>query len=222
MPETLSQAEIDALLTATAPDEEPAHGLVPWSATVEGRVHQALGPLDGLPAAFAGRFATTLSRELARPCRVRLARTSASRYADLAGALPVPSRLSEVTVAAPGTGGTFLFVTSRSLAFSLVDAYFGGGATAPVPAGRERFTAVEERVVGKVTDLALAELNAVLAPIVPVSLSRSSDAGSPRFPGPIAAAEIVAVLEFEVTWDSVAAAFFLVVPESIANERSAK
>jgi len=228
MPEVLSQAEIDSLLTAVSSGQVPsdvasaserdakravsenqpnwiAYDLTSHEKIVRGR----LVALEGIHERFSRLFRASISTYLKRQVSVNLARVDFMKFSEYLNNMILPTSVNIINMTQ--LKGSLLFVVSSKLTYALVDAYYGGTERPFSKVGnRDEFTSIENNMISKVTHLAVKDLQEAWRLNYPIELQFSRSETNPHFIGTIHPSELVAVLAIDVEFESLMGTCFVV------------
>lgn len=219
MPEVLSQAEIDSLLTAvstgkvetdassapTAGNSEGSSGRKEWIAydltSHEKVVRGRMVALQGIHERFARLLRTSLSSYLKRSVSVNLNKIDIVKCGDYFSNLVLPTSVNIISM--PDLKGYLLFIVSSKLTYALVDAYYGGSERPFSKVGsREEFTSIENNMIKKVSQMAIRDMEESWKLNYPLKLNFQRTETNPHFIGTIHPSELVAVLTIDVEFES--------------------
>ncbi|NBX75808.1 MAG: flagellar motor switch protein FliM [Proteobacteria bacterium] len=229
MPEVLSQAEIDSLLSAVSTGEvesdsgkkeEPlkagstgsesspnwiAYDLTSHEKIVRGKMIA----LQGIHERFARLFRASLTNHLKRQVSVSLNRMDFMKFGDYLNNLVLPTSVNIVNMT--DLKGSLLFIVSSKLTYALVDAYYGGSERPFSKVGnRDEFTSIENNMISKVSSVALKDLQESWKLNYPLKLQYLRSETNPHFIGTIHPSELVAVLTIDVEFESLSGPCFVV------------
>ena len=173
MPEVLSQAEIDSLLTAVSSGELASDGTSPqasfaseggkqdWIAydltSHEKIVRSRMVALQGIHERFARLFRGSLSQYLKRPVTVNFNRIDFMKFSDYLKNLVLPTSVNILSM--NQLKGSLLFLVSSKLTYALVDAYYGGSERPFSKIGtRDEFTSIENNMVNRISKFAVSDI----------------------------------------------------------------
>jgi flagellar motor switch protein FliM len=230
MPEVLSQAEIDSLLSAVSTGEvesdagkkedsrknanpSASEGGPNWIAydltSHEKIVRGKMIALQGIHERFARLFRASLTNHLKRQVSVSLNRMDFMKFGDYLNNLVLPTSVNIVNMA--DLKGSLLFIVSSKLTYALVDAYYGGSERPFSKVGnRDEFTSIENNMISKVSGLALKDLQESWKLNYPLKLQYLRNETNPHFIGTIHPSELVAVLTVDVEFESLSGSCFVV------------
>jgi flagellar motor switch protein FliM len=226
MAEVLSQSEIDALLNAvssgavdTKDSEGEAGGTgarrtadwIEYDLTSQEKVvrNKLLG-LQGIHERFARLFRISLSTELKKSITVNATNVDFLRFGDYLSNILLPTSMNIIEMA--NLKGFMLFTVSSKLAYSLVDAYYGGSER-PFSkiGGREEFTSIENSMIRKITQIAMHDLEQAWKLNYPLMFNYVRAESNPQFVGSIHSSELVAVVSFDVEFENLSGPFVLII-----------
>lgn len=146
----ISDEEVNALLdkpgaeSRARPEPPPgvprAYDLVAADQAVRGR----MPVLDRINERWVTEFEARLTALVRRPLDMELGGVELAPYAEWQARVPVPSGLNLYTIAPWGRSA--LLAVDGGLLFTLVDAYYGGGARRAELGGRETLTPAEQHL----------------------------------------------------------------------------
>jgi len=173
----LSQDEVDALLKGLdkgeidteqeAPEEETEYPKYDW--TSQGKNLKASMPLlNVVHGRFAERLRHSLSNSLRKVIDIDMGGLELIKVEEFQRALPIPTSLHLFKLE-PLKGMGMLVIETR-LVFSLIEAYLGGTGTGSAKVEGREFTPIENRIIKKVVDMALGDLQYAWSEIYPLKL----------------------------------------------------
>jgi len=201
MDKILSQDEVDALLRGvtggeveTTPDpEEPTEGPVPYDlGNQEWIVRGRMPTLDIIHQQFARLFRMAIGDALRKPVEVTVTNQAVMKFGDFIKRLPLPAYLTIVSM--EPLRGFALMATDAATVYLLVDHFFGGsGQTHVKPEGQD-FTLIEQRVMTRVTAMALSNLEKAWEPVHQVEICGVRSEMNPQLAAIVIPSEIVIVI----------------------------
>ncbi len=222
MAEVLSQAEIDALLSAvgtgsidTAPAQTEEQERVNWIAydlasqaeVMRGR----LAALEGIHDRFARLFRETLATAVKKNVSITLTNTDFMKFGEYVTNIMLPTSLNILSV--PALSGSVVMMVSSKLAYALIDAYYGGSERPFAKmGGREQFTTIESNMIMKVCTRAISDLEEAWKPSYPIKFEYLRTETNPQFIGSIHASENVAIVNFDVALENLSGPLILIIP----------
>ena len=205
MPELLSQDEIDALLAAVEEVAEPEveaavrpeqpEEIVPYDFSHPQRLNrEQLRTLRNMHEVVVRNFGATLSAYLRGIVECRLISVDQLTYLEFVSGLPNPTCFCVIEVQ-PG-GGNIAVEVNPSIAFPLLDRLLGAKAAAG-PLDRP-LTDIEFRLLGRVLQLAVAQLQAVWRRAGDVELVLTSQESNPHLVAMAPPTEMVVAVVAEI------------------------
>jgi flagellar motor switch protein FliM len=216
----LSQDEIDALLNGVDegdvateqglgdPSQARNYDLTTQERIVRGR----LPTLEMLNERFARNFRIRLVSMLRRTVDISIEGVRMMKYAEYSHALYVPTSLTLVHVRP--LKGVGLFMMESQLVFKLVDNFFGGFGLHAKIEGRD-FTPAELRVITRVLEQAVDEVQRSWTPIYPISIQTLSHEMNPQLANIVSSTEVVVVNSFRIDVEGGGGKFDIVFPYSM-------
>jgi len=218
--DVLSQDEIDALLNGVDegdvateegvgdPREARSYDLTTQERIVRGR----LPTLEMLNERFARNFRIRLVSMLRRTVDISIEGVRMMKYSEYSHALYVPTSLTLVHVRP--LKGTGLFMMESQLVFKLVDNFFGGFGMHAKIEGRD-FTPTELRVITRVLEQAVDEVQRSWTPVYPVNIQTVSHEMNPQLANIVSGTEVVVVSSFRIEVEGGGGKFDIVLPYSM-------
>ncbi len=221
MEKILSQDEVDALLkglsdgqiegtqeTATAADNVRNFDLTNQDRIVRGR----MPTLDIINDRFAKIHRISISGALRRVLDINACQAEMIKFGEFIRTLPVPTSLHIVKME-PLRGHALFMIESR-LIFNLVDCFFGGTGKGSYKIEGRDFTSIEYRVINKVVEQVLLDLDQAWQPVIPVSFVFVRSEINPQFATIIPPTDVVIVVRFELEMDRLMGRMAIVLPYS--------
>ncbi len=221
MEKVLSQDEVDALLRGLSDGEietekaesEEQSGIKRYDLTSQDRIIRGRMPtLEIINDRFARLFRVSLSSSLHKVIDITVTQTEMIKFGEFVRTLPVPTSL-HVLKMDPLRGHALLVVESR-LIFNLVDCFFGGTGKSNFKIEGRDFTSIEHRVIHKVVEGVLKELDASWRPVCPISFQFVRAEVNPQFATIVPPSEVVIVIHFEFELDRLIGKMILCLPYS--------
>ncbi len=221
MEKILSQDEVDALLKGlttgdveTEKDEQGAEGDIHnYDLTSQDRIIRGRMPtLEIINDRFARLHRVTLSGVIRRVVDITVTQTEMVKFGEFVRTLPVPTSLHIIKLD-PLRGHVLLVVESR-LIFSMVDCFFGGTGRSNFKIEGRDFTSIEHRVIQKVVQNALKDLDQAWRPVVPINFQLVRSEINPQFATIVPPSDLVIVIHFELELDRLIGKLILCLPYS--------
>ncbi len=224
MSQVLSQEEIDALLKGIAEGDvaletEQTDPLADLEVRPFDIVQMARSKKEDFPALqfvydrFAKSITSALTLFIEREVEATASAAQNIEYRELTKNLPVPANLNLVTT--ENLRGFLVLIVDPKLIFSVLETIFGGSRLSmPRIEGRE-FTKIELKVVKKLMDVVLAELEKAWAPVYEIHCKYSRSEMNPNYMTIVAPEEVVNLCEFAVTVDDMSSWMKICIPYAL-------
>ncbi len=230
MPEVLDQSEIDALLAAVdvgevKKEEKPAqifsrHRRPGQVAEVRGydfkrpeRVSKdQMRSLQQLHEAFARNFGAGLSGFLRTIVEVKVASCEQMTYGEFISGLPNPTSFNLID--AKPLEGQMCLEVSPLIIYPIIDRLLGGSST-DLFIPQRPMTAIEARLISKVTSRGLAALTEAWAGIRQIEFSITATESNPQLVQIVPPNEVVVVVGFELKMTNRAGTMNLCIPYNV-------
>jgi flagellar motor switch protein FliM len=222
--QVLSQEEIDALLKGIA-EGDVALEAEQASSAAESEVRpfdfasmarskkEELPTLQFIYERFGKALTSALTLFIEREVEVNPGKVQNAEYRELTKNLPLPTNMNLVTT--ESLKGFLILIFDAKLIFSVLETIFGGSRlSAPKIEGRE-FTKIELKVVKKLMDVVLLELEKAWSPVYELRCKYSRSEMNPNYVTAIAPEEVVSLCEFSVNVDDTNSWMKVCVPYSI-------
>lgn len=219
MNQILSQDEVDALLKGmdsgdveTERESPKTHGgyeSYDWSG--HGRKLKGNMPLFGLAnQRYANRLKNSLSNALGKLIDIDPGPLEIVKFEEFQRSLPIPTSLHLFKIE-PLRGLGMLVIESR-LAYTLIEAFFGGsGAGSARVEGRD-FTPIEQKIIQKVVDIALADMAKAWKDVYPIKAVFVRSESNPQGLNVMPATEFLLSVKFDVELRKAAGSITLCIP----------
>ncbi|MDD3608890.1 MAG: flagellar motor switch protein FliM [Halothiobacillaceae bacterium] len=213
----LTQDEIDALLNGveggdveTESGVDGADGVRAYDFTSQERIVRGRLPtLEMLNERFARNFRIRLVGMLRRTVEITIEGVRMVKYSEYVHSLYVPTSLTMMHV--KPLKGIGLFMMESRLVFSLVDNFFGGSGRHSKIEGRD-FTPTELRVIQRVLEMAVDEMEKAWTPLKPIRFEHISHEMNPQLANIVSPSEVVVVCSFRIEVEGGSGLFDLVLP----------
>ncbi|RLB74219.1 MAG: flagellar motor switch protein FliM [Deltaproteobacteria bacterium] len=224
MSQVLSQDEIDSLLQGVdegevetetdqplSDDEFQAYDLTSQERIIRGR----MPTLEIINQRFARVFRTSLSTLLHKVIDVTPLVSDMMKFGEFLKTVPVPASIHLFKME-PLRGMALIIVESK-LVFSLIDMFFGGGGRDTVKVEGRDFTAIEERIVRKVVEAALACMEDAWNPIEDIRFSFVRSEMNPQFVTIVPPSDVVILSTFTLEMDEFSGSITVCIPYSLVE-----
>ena len=204
MANVLSQDEVDSLLggidsgsieTETDIPEESEGVEVYDFGNNAGSIN--MPALQMINERFVGFLRNSLSSATGADVDVKLSANESIKFNEFCRSLPLPASLNIFKIE-PLRGSAILFLEG-SLVFSFVETFFGGKGLGHVKLEGRAFTAIESKIIEKISKIILTDLQRAWSDIHKVNVLYSHSEVDPQF-APIAQpADTVIAMKFSIT-----------------------
>jgi flagellar motor switch protein FliM len=209
MEQILSQDEVDALLKGISGGdiEEPEElaeaegiGYMPYDFSRQERISQVKMPaLEFINDTFLRAIRTSLTNALRRIIDIAAVPMELERFGAFVRTLPVPSSL-QIFKMDPFRGHALL-VLEPKLVFTFVESFLGGSALKNVRIEGRDFTAIEQRLILRVVNLLLGDLEKAWYSMQPLKVNYLRSEINPQFAKICEPEDVVVINRFEVDMD---------------------
>lgn len=222
MTDVLSQDEVDALLrgvqagdidTDTA-KEKLLTGIRAYDLTSQERIVR--GRMPGLEISnerFARFFRNSISALIMKFVDINIQNVEVIKFGEFMKTIPFPSNINIFKM--EPLKGYALFVMEAPLVFALVELFFGGASARNVKSEGRAFTAIEQRVIKKVVDIALQDIAAAWNALAPVESEYVGSEMNPQFVTIVTPSEIVIKIEVHIEIEDFTGKLFFCIPYSM-------
>lgn len=175
--------------------------------------------LQTLHEGFGRKFAAALSAILRTIVDVKLTGVDQLTYSEFTFSLPNPSCFN--LIRAEPLEGNLILDINPSIIFPMIDRLLGGGKEKTSPLQRP-LTAIEMRLVARISQLFLAEMKIAWENVVDLDLSVVQTESNPQLIQIVPPNEVVVVVAFEVVMAETRGAVNLCIPYNAFERVSAK
>ena len=205
MEKVLSQEEVDALLKGVSDGniETEAQGnaspadIRSYDLTNQDRIIRGRMPtMEIINDRFSREASASLFRFLGRMAEVKMESFESIKYGEFLKKLPSPVSLSLFRT--EPFLGTSLFFVDSGLIFLIVDILFGGRGRLRENAEERDFTAMENRIIRRLIDLFLGNLQKAWSVLEKMTFSFVRSEQNPQFANFIAPSDIVLATTFQI------------------------
>lgn len=226
MTEVLDQSEVDALLAAveaggveTVPNRfanRPVRSgkeIHTYDFKRPERVSkEQMRALEGIHESFARNFGASLSGFLRTIVEVRVATAEQLTYSEFIHSLPNPTNFNLLT--ADPLEGQMCLEISPLIIYPIIDRLLGG-SNSELYVPQRPLTLIEQRLVARLTDRALACLTEAWTELVKVEFRITEVESNPHLVQIVAPNEVVVVLGFEIKMSGRAGTMSLCIPFNV-------
>ena len=230
MSDVLSQAEVENLLSAidgaedvrARPEEvfRPRDKITVYDFKRPERVgKEQMRSLQTMHEGFGRNFGAALSALLRTMVEVKLTSVDQLTYSEFVFSLENPTCFNLIT-ASPLEGQLILDI-NPSILFPVIDRLLGGSTTSAPPA-RRPLTEIELRLVSRITNLFLKEMQHAWENVLTLELSVDRVESNPQLVQIIPANEVIVLISFELTVGEMRGMKNLCIPFNSIERVSAK
>ncbi|UCH81527.1 MAG: flagellar motor switch protein FliM [Nitrospiraceae bacterium] len=218
----LSQDEVDALLKGVASGEidtddakeQLMDGVRSYDFTSQERIIR--GRMPGLEMAnesFSRLFRTSISNLIMKFVDISIQNIEIIKFGDFIKTIPVPSSINIFKM--EPLKGYSLLVMEAPLVFAFVEFFFGGTSAQHIKSEGRAFTSIEQRVIQRVVNMALHDMETSWNGISPIKPEFVSSEINPQFVTIVTPAEIVINVEVLIEIEDFAGRLFFCIPYSM-------
>jgi flagellar motor switch protein FliM len=230
MADVLSQAEVENLLTAIEGGDEgrpapaeifrPRDKITVYDFKRPERVgKEQMRSLQTMHEGFGRNFGAALSALLRTMVEVKLTSVDQLTYSEFVFSLENPTCFNLIN-AAPLEGQLILDI-NPSILFPVIDRLLGGSTSSALPA-RRPLTEIELRLVSRITNLFLKEMQHAWENVLPLELTVDRVESNPQLVQIIPANEVIVLISFELTVGEMRGMMNLCIPYNTIERVSAK
>jgi len=238
MADVLDQNEVDALLAAVGDEEsdhgESADGEADGGPTIFGLSHanrrgqveikdydfkrpervskDQMRAIETLHEGFGRNFGSSMSGFLRTIIEIKVARIEQLTYGEFIHALPNPTSFH--LLGCEPLQGQMCMEISPLIIYPIIDRLMGG-SNADLFIPQRPLTAIEQRLVTKITDRAMTALTEAWSEIVDVNFTLEQTESNPQFVQIVPPNEVVVVVGFELKMGGRAGTMSLCIPFNV-------
>ncbi len=228
MADVLDQSEVDALLAAVdggqVPASAPAAPVEPGEPGAAKPIHDydfkrpervskdQLRALAAIHEGFARNLGASLSGFLRTIIEIRVASIEQLTYSEFIRSLPNPTSFN--LLEGEGLDGQLCLEISPLIIYPIIDRLLGGNS-GEIFVPQRPLTAIEQRLVNRLTDRALTNLSESWTNLVPVNFRLAATESNPQLVQIVPPNEVVAIVVFEIKMGSRAGNMSLCIPFNV-------
>jgi flagellar motor switch protein FliM len=224
--DVLDQTEVDALLAAVESgnvevggESTPAHGFLtakeihPYDFKRPERVSkEQMRALEGIHESFSRNFGAFLSGFLRTIVEIRVASAEQLTYSEFIHSLPNPTNFNLLT--AEPLAGQMCLEISPLIIYPIIDRLLGG-SNSELFIPQRPLTMIEQRLVSRITQRALAALTESWTDLADVKFKIAEVESNPHLVQIVTPNEVVVVLGFEIRMGGRAGTMSLCIPFNV-------
>lgn len=232
MNQTLSQSEVDALLSSVSDNkvdteldagssEDNASGVVQYDLANQDRIIRGRMPtLDIIHDRFIRLFRVSLSNSLRKVTNLSVNSTGPLKFSEFMNSLPLPSCLNILRLD-PLRGAAVMVIESKLL-YALVDSFFGGNDVPYTKIEGKDFTQIEIKIARRIVLSAIDDLEKAWEPVYPLKIGYSRTEINPQFVAVVPPSDVVIATTFDVELEKVSGTIKIVIPYATLEPIKAK
>jgi len=219
MGDILTQDEVDSLLSGLSSGKVEVETDAPKEAgdislydfmSQERVIRGRMPTFEVINERFAREMRSSLSSILHTTVDISSENLDTIKFSDFGRSLPVPTSL-HVFRMEPLRGHALLVLESQ-LVFNLIDTFFGGKGMGKAKIEGREFTPIEEKMIKKVVESCLTDLETAWAPVELVKTHLVRSEVNPQFATIVLPTDLVIVAKFEVELEQAAGMLILCMP----------
>lgn len=213
----LSQDEVEALLQGVTSGEVETEGegtqegANNYDLTNQERIIRGRMPsLEIINERFARLFQISMTTFLKKEIEVIPVSIDMPKFGELMRKIPLPSSINIVKM--DPLRGAVLIILDTKFVYRLVDLYFGGSGQTYVKIEGRDFTSIESRIIQKVVDKILSDLETSWKPIFKIEITHIRTEINPQFAAVVTPTEVVVTTLFKIEIDGEGGDIFIGMP----------
>jgi len=217
----LSQEEIDALLrgmesgdVSTTPELKDRSGISQYDFTNQDRIIRGRMPtLEIINDHFCRLFRNNLSSALRKTIDVSSKGVEMKKFGEFIKTLPIPSSL-HIFRMEPLRGYAILALEAK-LVFTLLDIFFGGSGKSYYRVEGRDFTAIESKLIHKVTTMIFSEMEKAWNVVHPIKILHVRSEINPQFVSIVPPSDLVINITFSAELEQFTGKIEICIPYAI-------
>lgn len=222
MNKILSQDEVDALLSGiesgtidlgdkevTKDESVKPYDLANPDKIVRGRMQG----LEMVQEKFARLYRESLSAQIKKFVDIKVKSIDVIKFGDFIKAIPMPSSINIFKM--EPLKGNSIFVIEAPTVFAFVECFFGSPSVRYVKSEGRYFTPIEQKIIKKIVDVALKDLEEGWKNILEMSTKLVYSEMNPQFINIVTATELAIKIEIEVYIEDFSGKMFFCFPYSM-------
>jgi flagellar motor switch protein FliM len=205
MNQILSQEEVESLLggidegkvkTETAAFEKVDDSEIYDFSRQRAPLYLSVPALGIINERFITLLRESLSRATGASVHISITSTESKKFKEFSRSLSLPTNLNIFQM--KPLKGSALMVLETPLVFTFVDTLFGGTGVSEVRVEGRNFTSIETKMIGKIANIILADLEKAWADVHKVQMVLVRSEMDPQFAAIVRPEDMVIVVEFSV------------------------
>ena len=218
----LSQDEVDALLKGVASGEidtddakeKIVSGARAYDFTSQERIIRGKMPgLEMVNDGFSRLMRNSISKLIMKYIDINIQTVDTVKYSDFMKTIPMPSSINIITM--EPLKGLALLVLEAPLVFAFIEFFFGGSSAQHVKSEGRAFTPIEQRVIQRVIDVILLDIEKAWEAISPIKPVFVNSEINPQFVSIVTPGEIVINIEVQIEIEDFSGRLFICIPYSM-------
>ena len=221
MNKVLSQDEVDALLRGvqtgdveTEARKEVDGGIKAFDLASQERIIR--GRMPGLEMAnerFVRFFRNSISTAIMKFVDINIQGVEMMKFSEFMKTIPMPSSINMFKM--EPLKGYALFVLEAPMVFAFIEYFFGSSSARYVKSEGRYFTLIEQRIIRRVVNMALADLAEAWKVIIPITPEYTGSEMNPQFVTIVTPTEVVVKIEVHIEVEEFTGKVFFCVPYSM-------
>jgi len=221
MNKVLSQDEVDALLRGvqtgdveTEARKEVDGGIKAFDLASQERIIR--GRMPGLEMAnerFVRFFRNSISTAIMKFVDINIQGVEMMKFSEFMKTIPMPSSINIFKM--EPLKGYALFVLEAPMVFAFIEYFFGSSSARYVKSEGRYFTLIEQRIIRRVVNMALADLAEAWKVIIPITPEYTGSEMNPQFVTIVTPTEVVVKIEVHIEVEEFTGKVFFCVPYSM-------
>lgn len=173
-------------------------------------LHLSLPALGIINERFVTLLRKSLSMATGTTVEISMTDTDSKKFKEFSRSLQLPTNLNIFTM--KPLKGSALMVLETPLVFAFVDALFGGTGVSEVRVKGRNFTSIETKIIGKITNIILSDLEKAWSDIHKIQMSLVRSEMDPQFAAIVRPEEMVIVIQFTVEIENESGSLIVCLP----------
>jgi flagellar motor switch protein FliM len=219
MNKVLSQDEVDALLRGVQTGDietkkDNNGGIKAFDLTNQERIIRGRMPgLEMTNERFARFFRNSISSAIMKFVDINIQGIEMMKFSEFMKTIPMPSSINMFRM--DPLKGYSLFVIEAPMVFAFIEYFFGSSSARYVKSEGRYFTLIEQRIIKRVVNMALADLAEAWKVIVPIAPEYTGSEMNPQFVTIVTPTEVVVKIEVHIEVEEFTGKVFFCIPYSL-------